>query len=203
MGIAQRRQREKENLRRAILDAARALFETEDYGSISIRKIAEKIEYSPAAIYLHFKDKKEILLSLIAEGFADLEARLRTVSASDPLERMRQSALVYLGFAQSQPQYYKLMFQVEDADLAQACAERPHGEAALGYLVDLVAEGAARGLVRSDRDPILLAHALWAAMHGAVCLGMAQRLDKLPPEMHEAFHQTLLDVVFEGVTVRK
>ena len=89
MGSAQRRARAKENLRRAILDAARELFATEEYEAVSLRRIAEKIEYSPAAIYLHFQDKKEILFHLIDEGFALLSARLETVRVADRYDVLR------------------------------------------------------------------------------------------------------------------
>lgn len=57
MATGTRRAREIENLRRAILDAARELFYEQDYRAVSMRKIAEKVEYSPAAIYRYFSDK--------------------------------------------------------------------------------------------------------------------------------------------------
>ncbi len=76
LGSSERRAREKENLRRAILDAARELFVAEGYDAVTMRKIADRIEYSPTTIYLHFKDKDEILLCLSEEGFTLLRACL-------------------------------------------------------------------------------------------------------------------------------
>ena len=69
MGVKERQEREREATARAILDAARELFVAEGYQNVSIRKIAEKIEYSPAAIYSYFPSKDDIFLALAEEGF--------------------------------------------------------------------------------------------------------------------------------------
>ena len=69
MGIKERQERDREAVRRAILDAARELFVTEGYRNVSIRKIAEKIEYSPAALYGYFPSKDDIFYALAEEGF--------------------------------------------------------------------------------------------------------------------------------------
>src|SRR6476620_8812380 len=69
MGIKERHERDREAVRRSILDAARELFVTEGYENVSIRKIAERIEYSPAAIYGYFPSKDDIFFALAEEGF--------------------------------------------------------------------------------------------------------------------------------------
>ena len=69
MGIKERQERDREAVRRAILDAARDLFVSEGYQNVSIRKIAERIEYSPAAIYGYFPSKDDIFFALAEEGF--------------------------------------------------------------------------------------------------------------------------------------
>ena len=74
MGIKERQERDREAVRRSILDAARELFVTEGYRNVSIRKIAEKIEYSPAAIYGYFPSKDDIFYALAEEGFRLLHA---------------------------------------------------------------------------------------------------------------------------------
>ena len=69
MGVKERQEREREAVARAILDAARDLFVAEGYHNVSIRKIAERIEYSPAAIYSYFPSKDDIFFALAEEGF--------------------------------------------------------------------------------------------------------------------------------------
>ena len=80
MGIKERREREKENLRRDILDVAREMFATEGYESVSMRKIADKIEYSATTIYLYFKDKNELLYQICEETFEQLGRQIREIS---------------------------------------------------------------------------------------------------------------------------
>src|SRR3954469_17640251 len=95
MGIRERQERDREAVRRAILDAARELFVREGYSNISIRKIAERIEYSPAAIYGYFPSKDDIFYALAEEGLRLLYARHSPAvmdAARDnlePLDRIR------------------------------------------------------------------------------------------------------------------
>ena len=89
MGVKERQEREREATGRAILDAARDLFVAEGYQNVSIRKIAEKIEYSPAAIYSYFPSKDDIFLALAEEGFRMLfdsyECELKGHAHASPL----------------------------------------------------------------------------------------------------------------------
>src|SRR5262245_55024522 len=115
MGIKERQERDREAVRRAILDAARDLFVSEGYGNISIRKIAERIEYSPAAIYGYFPSKDDIFFALAEEGFRLLgqmqEAEADENTASLPaLERLRASCRRFYSFSRQHPQYFALMF---------------------------------------------------------------------------------------------
>src|SRR6266496_4440996 len=94
MGIKERQERDRRAVRRAILDAARELFVKEGYQNISIRKIAERIEYSPAAIYGYFSSKDDIFFALAEEGFRLLgdpasSDRQEQLAALEPLDRIR------------------------------------------------------------------------------------------------------------------
>jgi len=115
MGIKERQERDREAVRRAILDAARDLFVTEGYQNVSIRKIAERIEYSPAAIYGYFASKDDIFFALAEEGFRLLgdpgDAPRRAQLEQLPLvERVRANFLRMYEFSREQPQYFALIF---------------------------------------------------------------------------------------------
>jgi AcrR family transcriptional regulator len=112
MGIKERQERDREAVRRAILDAARDLFTTEGYRTVSIRKIAERIEYSPAAIYGYFPSKDDIFFALAEEGFRLLgdPAECREAQALGPLERIRAIFWRLYQFSREHPQYFELMF---------------------------------------------------------------------------------------------
>ena len=115
MGIKERQERDREAVRRSILDAARELFVTEGFQNVSIRKIAERIEYSPAAIYGYFPSKDDIFFALAEEGFrllGDPAAMRRDPALQDapPLERVRAVFWRLYEFSRDQPQYFALMF---------------------------------------------------------------------------------------------
>lgn len=200
MGSQERRQRERENLQRAILDAARELFTEHGFAAVSLRKIAERIEYSPTAIYLYFKDKNEILAALIQEGFELLCARMAEVSSANPIERLTQGGICYLRFAQEHPQYFALMFELCDEDLEKAFDPKPEVIIrAFGFIREAVAQGIAEGLFRADIPEIVLSHTIWAHLHGAATLFLARRLTMLPEEHYPAFFQSVGETSLRGI----
>ena len=114
MGIKERHERDREAVSRAILDAARELFVIGGYQNVSIRKIAERIEYSPAAIYGYFPCKDDIFFALAEEGFrllGDPDAgSSEALQALEPLDRLREIFWHVYEFGIKHPQYFSLMF---------------------------------------------------------------------------------------------
>jgi len=158
-------------MRRRILDAARQLFVKEGFDNVSLRRIASRIEYSPAALYRYFRNKKEILSALREEGFARfVEQQAQTRQRyPDPLERLRAGAHEYIRFALSEPDHYHLMFctscgQVDlDGEWAASSLRSFH------MFRDLVVECAATGRF-GDVEPDVLVFTLWGQLHGLVHL---------------------------------
>jgi AcrR family transcriptional regulator len=113
MGIKERHERDREAVRRAILDAARDLFVSEGYQNVSIRKIAERIEYSPAALYSYFPSKDDIFYALAEEGFRLLYGDPADYAALDrlpPIERVRTIFRHLYQYSVEHPEYFALMF---------------------------------------------------------------------------------------------
>jgi AcrR family transcriptional regulator len=115
MGIKERQERDREAVRRAILDAARELFVAEGFQNVSIRKIAERIEYSPAAIYGYFPSKDDIFFALAEEGLHLLgdPSAIRQdpkLANAAPLDRVRAIFWRLYEFSREQPQYFALIF---------------------------------------------------------------------------------------------
>ena len=115
MGIKERQERDREAVHRSILDAARELFVAEGFQNVSIRKIAERIEYSPAAIYGYFPSKDDIFFALAEEGLrllGDPSAVRQDPNLSDaaPLDRVRAMFWRLYEFSREQPQYFALIF---------------------------------------------------------------------------------------------
>lgn len=112
MGVKEKRHRYKEEFRREILDSARDLFIDVGYEKFSMRRLAEKIEYSPTTIYHYFKSKDDLLFAIceeVAEQFLAAMRNLRTVQ-SKPYEALRQAMLYLVEFAFDNPNQYKVFF---------------------------------------------------------------------------------------------
>jgi AcrR family transcriptional regulator len=111
-GTRQERQQQfRDATRRAILDAALDLFVVDGYASVSIRSIAAKVEYSPAAIYSYFPSKDDIFFALAEEGLSLLgHQELSAEPTSDPLDDVRAMLWRLYSFSKEQPQYFALVF---------------------------------------------------------------------------------------------
>jgi AcrR family transcriptional regulator len=178
MGIAERREREKEGLRRSILDAARELFAREGYDRVTMRGIADAIEYSPTAIYQHFKDKDALVEALCHEDFGELLGTFQAGELpADPVERIQILGRAYTRFGLSHPNHYRFMFMSP----FKGENHRPsvNGELSYRMLREAVADGIAKGRFRhGDVDGI--AQSLWASLHGAIALLITYGADKFP-----------------------
>ena len=200
MGSARRREREKENLKRAILDAARELFVLEDYKAISMRRIAEKIDYSPTAIYLHFKDKEEIFLHLVSEGFDLLTSKMQLSRDPDPVRRFRGLGRAYLEFALENPHYYKIMFEMELPFLNADCEpEKKLGDDCFGIMERCILEGRDAGVFHLKESPNATACAIWAMVHGAASLSLSNHVDHKLIESREEFYSAVLELTLRGL----
>jgi AcrR family transcriptional regulator len=115
MGVKERKAREKKFLRQEILDAASELFVKEGYENVSMRRIAQKIEYSPTTIYLYFKDKAELLEQVCFETFSRLSHALSRIQElpGDPIERLKRGLMAYIQFGTENPHHYRATFMMK------------------------------------------------------------------------------------------
>ena len=172
MGVKERRAREKEQLRRRILSAARELFVTEGYESVSMRKIADMIEYSPTTIYLYYKDKADLLDSVCKETLLNLLNSLDLLrkDKSDPVETLRKSGKAYVEFGLKYPQDYKLTFVVRPQfQKGLGLQEGSVGEKVFNYLRTMVSECIRQKKFRQV-DVETTGQVLWSAVHGVTLL---------------------------------
>jgi AcrR family transcriptional regulator len=184
MGTKERRERERDAVRTKILDAARSLFAAQGYEGVSMRAIAEQIEYSPTLIYQYFKDKETLIKELCYADFATLAVSLNnTLQIADPIERLKQCGREYVKFAIAYPNHYRLMFMTPlpvKGDKAEW--EERHGKPetdAYAFLVMLVQKAAeAGGLRDKNADADLVAQTLWAGLHGMIALEIVMGCDE-------------------------
>lgn len=183
MGISDRKEREKLEMKQLIIDAAMHMFLEEGYEKTSIRNIADKIEYSPGTIYLYYKDKDELLHEVQREAFTKLlQAFEEKAPSKSPWKRLEQIALTYIDFGHTQPELYDLMF------IIRAPMNKVHeggwvnGKGCFSYLLDCVQECVNKKLIRFS-DPRAAAISLWSMCHGLVSLNVRCRMKIL--EMDE------------------
>ncbi|TAN44218.1 MAG: TetR/AcrR family transcriptional regulator [Nitrospirae bacterium] len=183
MGITERREKEKKEMRGLILETAMKLFLEEGFENVSLRRIADKIEYSPATIYLYFKDKDEILYALHNEGFEKLYAlQQTTLDIKDPLKRLWKQGELYINFGLENPEYYNLMF-IMRSPAKKICEENQWetGLRSYGFLKDNVSECMEAGLMPMAEVEIAT-FSFWAHVHGVVSLIIRERCVIIPEE---------------------
>ena len=185
MGIKERKERQKDAIRTRILDAARELFAKEGYDAVSMRKIADAIEYSPTAIYQYFADKRELMDELVRADFTSFgEGFQFLLQIKDPVERIRAAGHAYIQFATTHPNHFRLMFMTPNSSpdhmTPEDVAQRGRvDEDGYEVLTSAVAEAVAAGRFRPEYggDSELLTQTFWAAVHGVASLYVAMHGD--------------------------
>jgi len=175
MGITERRQRQKEEVRTSILNAAWNLVEAEGWQQLSIRKIADAIEYSVPVIYVHFENKEAILLEFTKCGFRRLNEAL--LKASDklagPEAQIEAIAYAYWDFAFKNKEYYQLMY-----GLGMPGCETVNQAEELKAFTQIVLKPI-KSLIKNsnnkETDAILKLHTFWSMLHGLISINMMSK----------------------------
>jgi AcrR family transcriptional regulator len=187
--------RGREDLKRAILDAARRLCLSEGVGGVSARRIAQAVGCSPTAIYLYYRNLDDVLHHLRVEGHAVLSRYFAEVDRSlSPRRRLRAMSEAYFRFGREHPYDYELMF-------LHRFKEVPGREFVnreiftLLQVRDVVKDGMDAGEIRRDLDPLVIANGIWLHVHGLTSLAIAGLLLQTAPGLEER----LLDGVLESI----
>jgi AcrR family transcriptional regulator len=184
MTITQRRDRERQEMRTRILDAALALFVAEGYDHVSLRRIAERIEYSAATIYLYFSDKDDIFFALLKQGFDLLVERQDAVQGiEDARQRLFAHGRAYVEFAEAHPELYEIMFNMHGPAKVML-REQDFESSGRSYqlLRANVSECMDAGYFKGEHLEIV-AFSLWSLVHGMASLAISGRLKMMPADM--------------------
>lgn len=191
MGIKERREREKQLTREAILAAALEIARLEGWPALTIRKVGEHIEYSPPMVYEYFASKEDLLLHLIEEGFRQLTATIQRadVSTDDREERVGKIADAYWHFAIRNPELYQLMhglagFPLERTVITQAVQEVCR--TTQGALLDWAQE---REVVLFDAFGAT--EIVWSLLHGLVSLAIVNRIEGGEQHARDLMHHAI------------
>ena len=198
--------REIAEFREEVLRAARRIVLKEGFDALTMRKIADAIEYAPGTIYLYFESRDAIAFELCRAGFETfLAALLPATAIADPAERFRELGRRYIRFGLENPETYRLIF-MQDPKYASAAfredadaADSP-GKQALALLVAIFTELLDAERLAIDADPTALAEMVWAAVHGIVSLKITY--DRYPQTPPGELVQLLNDAFFDGLLTR-
>jgi len=199
--IRRRQPEQKEQLRRLILQEASGLFLESGYSHFSMRKLAERTGCSPATLYLYFRDKDDLLFTVVDDAFVRFKRELAEAAAGseDPWERLGRLSEAYIRFGLDYPVHYQLMFmwRIDYLTGSRKGDPKPRMEA-FQVLADAVRYAIDRSAMQPV-DPAALSDILWATMHGIVALAIqmpmfdearTSRLAALLREMiYKAFHR--------------
>jgi len=182
MGIAERKIKDKEKIKEKILQAAIKLFAKEGYENVSMRKLSEKIQYSPGTIYLHYKDKESILFELHTIAFQKFyEALSKSESEKNPIKRLELMGHNYLEFAWQNPEYYDLMFINNCVSASIEKEKRWIGMDSYALLQRTIADCAEQGYIaKHNIEPATFS--MWAFVHGIASLVIKKRVSGIKEE---------------------
>ncbi len=202
MGTRERKARQKESLRQDILDAARDILLEDGAQKLSMRRIAEKIEYTPTTIYLYFHDKDDILFHLCEEVYGKVADVLKKVGRQqkDPVERVRKVIAAYIKFGLSDPARYRIAFMhnlppnVHPQELL-----KPGTKAQNAYeiLRQDVAE-ALEAIKDNQRNVEAVAQVMWASTHGIISIVISH--PDFPWVERKQMIETTIDLLMNGLT---
>lgn len=177
-----------------ILSAARDVIVREGHDQLSMRKLADKIEYSPGTIYLHFSGKADLLNALVEESFAKLSEALRKTCQQDPIENLRLGLCAYVDFGLRHPNHYYFAFMVRPP---QRGCYRPHD--AFDYLRQCVCRCIEAGCFRNV-DAESTAQVLWAAAHGLTSLLISR--PRFPWASRDELMREMIDNSIRGLQAK-
>jgi AcrR family transcriptional regulator len=189
---------QREDLRARIIEAARDIVSEQGLDALSMRALAVRIDHSPGTIYLHFRDKDELLRSVMTEGFRRLGDSMRAETeklapGARPMERYAATGRAYALFALENTGYFRAMFKMPKVAQLEGCPESPAGdgpaypEGSKDHVVELIRRAAAEGEIAVE-DPERAAVVGWGLIHGLTSLYLSGHLvDQV--RSHEEFMQ--------------
>lgn len=180
MGISERKEREREEMRELILNAARRLFLSKGFEKTSIRNIADAIEYSPATIYLYYRDKNELLLALHRGAFDKLRMEFASsAEISDPFEQLKVLGQKYIDWGVKNPELYDLCFIMDAPMDSLACKDEvwEDGMTTFNFLKMVIQRNVEAGYFTAEEDLDNMALTIWSYVHGLVSIYLKKRIE--------------------------
>lgn len=207
MGTKERRLREKERRRQKILEAAKKLFFEKGFVAATMDQIAHNVELSKGTLYLYFKNKEELYISLLVEGMALLNNTFKSAIKNKIgwKEKIRSIGWAYYRYSRDYNPFFHIIFQFQygeitaniSDELSRKCTRG--GLACLGYLSRAIAGGIRTDEIR-QQDPMSLAVVLWGSLTGIILLHEGKDHQKFIPYPIEQLVEQNIEMAVHGLT---
>jgi AcrR family transcriptional regulator len=204
-GAARRRERNRDEMRRLILAAARAIVQRDGLAALSMRAVAVEIGYSAAAIYEYYPSKTKLLESLFFEGTEGLAGYMRNEvarlpPAATPLEHLTVAGAAYRAFALDHAELYRLIFTTPMLH-GPATLEQIEDDATFSFLAGMFRQGVEVSNF-NEADPRIAALAAWSLVHGFVMLELLGLLPNEPLGIRDQLFEAIRKVLRDGLMAR-
>jgi AcrR family transcriptional regulator len=195
-----RKERYRSELRAETLSAARELIQKEGYEGLTIRKLAQRMECSPMALYSYFADKQALLTALALEGFEKVAKRFDSTVHRNPLTALRKILLDYIAYAEENPMEYRILFlSVETlGELKLSREDLQERNPAFGALFKCVERCIKAGVLQGDSFAV--STVLWTGAHGAASLLITAQ--KFPFSSRQLYAEEVVETILSGVENR-
>jgi AcrR family transcriptional regulator len=170
LGIAERKGRQRAEREHRITAAARLIAEGEGWNAVTIRRLAEQIEYSQPVLYSHFENRDAIVAAVAVEGFREITTTLQKAArgSTDRRDALENVAMAYLAFARRHPALYEAMFTLPTGLRFAEAETRLELKAAFDALAAVVTP--------ANSDVAIATETFWAALHGLAELERSGRI---------------------------
>jgi len=198
MGIIERRQRQKDDTKMRIVDAALKIGREHGWNALSMRRIGEIIEYSAPVVYEYFANKDALLIELIRIGYRKLIQQLKAIGNlhENPVKQIETLWLVYWEFAFAEKEFYQLMFGIE---INCACYKSKLSEA---KQPEILISNVIRMLITDQKNAeervSELYYTSWSIVHGLISLNMVRQ--DVPKSLNGQILNRALGGVFHPLT---
>lgn len=209
MGIAERKEREKQQRREEIVQAAEKVFFSTGLEHATMDEIAAEAELSKGTLYLYFRSKEDLHFEVARRAIALLSSHTASAveSAGNAIEKLEQMGRATIAFMRSHPRHMMAIISImgtESGSLELTSLDVQgivYGESSVGMLMKVVEEGIREKLIRSDIPAALIAHTLWVQIMSVIQFMHTERsliemLDLTPEKVFESHFQ----LVFNGIT---
>lgn len=190
-------------LREEILEVSKEILIKDGFSKMSMRRIAKRANVSATSIYLHFKNKDDLLVTLIEESIAKLKCALMEVldPSGDLINQLEIISRKYVDYALNHPQEYEIIYMVRPEEMPKYPEEKFRDvRSAYELIADVISEGKRKEFIEVE-DSLISAYTLWAQIHGVVSVILNKRLDTRIPQ--DQFIDHAIEQIVKGFIIQK